>query len=95
MFQPFLTDDGKVEGVLSQAKAVPQLDGITAAVLLLTAGDGQLTAAVRALNGDVGQALLDLTTHSYNVLCACEARSQCDPVYTAHHSQSTSLQQLH
>ena len=95
MFQLFLTNNGKVEGVLSQAKAVPQLDGITATVLLLAAGDGQLTAVFRALDRDVGQALLDLTTHSYNVLCVCEIRSQCNPVYTAHHSQSTSLQQLH
>lgn len=53
VFQLFLTDDGEVEGGLSETKAVPQLDGVTAAVLLLTAGDGQFTAAVRALNGDI------------------------------------------
>lgn len=53
VFHFFLTNNGEVEGGLSKPKAVPQLDGVTAAVLLLTTGDGQFTAAVRALNGDV------------------------------------------
>lgn len=63
MLQMFLTDDGEVEGGLSEAVAVPQLDGVTPTVILLTAGDGQFTAAVSALYGDVSWALLDLTTH--------------------------------
>lgn len=46
VFQLFLTNNGEVECSLSESEAVPQLDGVTAAVLLLTAGDGQLTAAV-------------------------------------------------
>lgn len=50
----FLTDDGEVEGGLSEAIAVPQLDGVTPTVFLLTTGDGEFTAAVAALDGDVG-----------------------------------------
>lgn len=53
MLPVFLTDDSEVEGSLSEAVAVPQLDGVTAAVILLTAGDGQFTAGVSALYGDV------------------------------------------
>ena len=60
MLQMFLTHDGEVEGGLSEAVAVPQLDGVAAAVLLLPAADGQFTAAVAALDGDVVRALLDL-----------------------------------
>ena len=47
------TNDGEVERGLAQAVDVPQLDGVTAAVFLLSAADGQLTAAVTALYGDV------------------------------------------
>ncbi len=60
-----LTDNGEVERGLSEAKAVPQLDGVTATVFLLTADDGEFTAAVCAFYGDVTRALLDLTTHTH------------------------------
>jgi len=43
-----LTDYSEVEGGLSQAVAVPDLDGVASAVLLLSFCDGQLTAAVCA-----------------------------------------------
>lgn len=64
--QTFLTDDGEVEGGLSEADGVPQLDGVTAAVFLLTAGDGEFTAAVGAHDGDIRRALLDLTDRHTN-----------------------------
>lgn len=60
----FLTDDGEVEGGLSEAVAVPQLDGVASTVFLLTAGDGEFTAAVRTVDGDVSRALLDLDPHT-------------------------------
>lgn len=43
-----LTDYSEVEGGLSQAAAVLELDGVAAAVLLLSFCNGQLTAAVCA-----------------------------------------------
>lgn len=43
-----LTDYSEVEGGLSHAVAVPDLDGVASAVLLLSFCDGQLTAAVCA-----------------------------------------------
>lgn len=49
----FLTHDGQVEGGLSEAVGVPQLDGVAATVFLLPAADGQFTAAVAADDGDV------------------------------------------
>lgn len=49
----FLTNNGEVEGGLTEAVAVPQLDGVTPTVILLPAGDGQFTAGVGALYGDV------------------------------------------
>lgn len=52
-FELTLTDDSEVEGGLTEAVAVPQLDGVAAAVLLLPAADGQFTADVTALNGDI------------------------------------------
>lgn len=55
------TNYSKVESSLTEAIAVPQFDGVAAAVLLLTAADGQFTAGVCALDGDVRHALLDLT----------------------------------
>lgn len=61
---PGLTDDGEVEGGLAEAKVVPQFNGVAAAVLLLPAGDGQFTAAVSGLHGDISRALLDLNTRS-------------------------------
>ena len=68
--QTSLTHDGEVEGGLSEAEAVPQLDGVAAAVLLLTAADGQLTAAVAVRYGDVAGALLDLKqTHGSDHVC--------------------------
>lgn len=51
--QVFLTDDGEVEGGLSEAVAVLQLDGVAATVFLLPAADGQPAAAVVTLDGDV------------------------------------------
>lgn len=48
-----LTDDGEVEGSLTETKAVPQLNSVTAAVFLLSTADCQLTADVTALDGDI------------------------------------------
>ena len=82
----FPTDDGEVERGLSEAVAVPQLDGVAAAVLLLPAGDGQFTAAVTALDGDIRRALLDLITqindaaqvrHQIIRVCVCVCVCVC------------------
>lgn len=56
----FRTHDGEVEGSLSEAVEVPQLDGVAAAVLLLPAADGQFAVVVAAHDGDISGALLDL-----------------------------------
>lgn len=72
-----LTNNGEVEGSLTEAIVVPQFNGVAAAVLLLATGNGQLTAAVAALDGDVGQTLLDLQDHApqpsslFSCVCVC------------------------
>lgn len=53
LFELILTNDGEVEGSLTEAKAIPQLNGVTPAVFLLSTADCQFTADVRALNGDI------------------------------------------
>lgn len=56
------TNDSEVEGSLSEAKAVPQLNGVTSTVFLLSTADCQFTADVTALNGDIFCSFLDLYT---------------------------------
>lgn len=52
LFGLILTNDGEVEGSLTETKAVPQLNGVTAAVFLLSTADCQFAADVTALDGD-------------------------------------------
>lgn len=53
LFGLILTNDGEVEGSLAETKAVPQLNGVTAAVFLLPTADCQFAADVTALDGDI------------------------------------------
>lgn len=53
LFGLILTNDGEVEGRLTEPNAVPQLNGVTAAVFLLPTADCQFAADVTALNGDI------------------------------------------
>lgn len=77
-----LTDNGEVEGSLTEAVVVSQFNGVAAAVLLLATCNGQLTATVAALDRDVGRTLLDLQGHvpqSTGLLpvCMCLCVSVC------------------
>lgn len=62
LFEPTLTNDGEVEGSLTEAEAVPQFNGVTSTMFLLSTADGQFTAGVTALNGDIFCSFLDLCT---------------------------------
>lgn len=53
LFELILTNNGEVEGSLTEAKAIPQLNGVTPTVFLLSTADCQFTADVTALNGDI------------------------------------------
>lgn len=50
LFGLILTNNCEVEGRLTETKAVPQLNGVTAAVLLLSTADCQFAADVTALD---------------------------------------------
>lgn len=68
LLEATLTDDGEVEGSLTEAKAVPQFDGVTSTMFLLSTADRQFTAGVTALNGDIFCSFLDLHTARKHLL---------------------------
>lgn len=53
LFGLILTNNGEVEGSLTETKAVSQLNGVTAAVFLLSTADCQFATDVTALDGDI------------------------------------------
>lgn len=62
LFGLILTNDGEVEGSLTETKAVPQLNSVAATVFLLSTADCQFAADVTALDGDIFCPFLDLYT---------------------------------
>lgn len=68
LFELTLTNDGEVEGSLTEAKAVPQFNGVASTMFLLSTADRQFTAGVTALNGDIFCSFLDLHTARIHLL---------------------------